>query len=288
MAKPGEIVNRTTANLIRDNGGKVNQLGTTGQFVVESAANLYDAYNALLLQLKATGEATLADINKVAALALENRDGEQQVIDALGDAAGMTFTRFGEILANAGIELTEQMVNNLEAAGIIDLVGGNKLKIIDFQAFADLMQWDASSEEYVSAFKSYNDALVQMNRQAERNILEEAKNVASAKGGDWVNLTQLMNRLNASFFYEGSEKRSRGDQLSATIQKFGANIEDGLLKIDDSANIPAILQAIAQVAAESGGLLSNELAELADAVADAIKGYADLIKGSISGSLNNV
>ena len=287
VAKPGEIVDVATAGIIGTSGGIVNELGDTGQFVVESAANLYEAYNNLLRQMAATGEATLADLNKVAALALENRDGEQQVIDALGDAAGMTFTRFGEILANAGIQLTEDMVNNLEAAGIIDLMGGNKMKIVDFQAFADLMHWDANSEEYISAFKTYNDSLIEMNRQAERNILEEAQNVAGAKGGDWVNLTQLMSKLQESFRYVGSEKISLGDSLATSIQKFGAKIEDGILKLDDSANIPAIIQEIAQAAAESGGLLSNELAELADAVADAIKGYADLISGAISGSLSN-
>ena len=287
IAKPGEIIDTITADLIINNGGQVNEIGNTGQYVVETAANLYEAYNDLLHRMAATGEATLADLNKVAALALENRDGEQQVIDALGDAAGMTFTRFGEILANAGVQLTEDMVNNLEAAGIIDLMGGNKMKIIDFQAFADLMHWDADSEEYISAFKTYNDSLIEMNRQAERNILEEAESVAGAKGGDWVNLTQLMNKLQESFRYVGSEKISLGDSLAASIQKFGAKIEDGILKLDDSTNIPAIMQEIAQAAAESGGLLSNELAELADAVADAIKGYADLISGAISGSLSN-
>ena len=294
MAKPGEIVDRTTANLIRDNGGKVNQLGTTGQFVVESVANLYEAYNNLLQKMVATGEATLADLNKVQALALENRlnengTNEQQVIDALGDAAGMTFTRFGEILADAGIQLTEDMVNQLKAANIIDFMGGNKMKIVDFQAFADLMGWDANSEEYISAFKTYNDSMIQMNRQAERNILEEAQNVASAKGGDWVNITQLWDKLTNTI----AESTEDSDimaiaKLRSAIEGYGGQIEDGILKLDDSANIPAIMQEIAQAAAESGGLLSNELAELADAVADAIKGYADLISGGIEGSLSNV
>ena len=288
VAKPGEIVDEATASIIKQAGGKVNELGTTGQYVVESAANLYEAYNDLLHRMVATGEATLADLNKVAALALENRDGEQQVIDALGDAAGMTFTRFGEILADAGIELTEDMINNLKAANIIKLMGGNKMQIIDFNAFADLMHWDANSEEYISAFKSYNDSLIEMNRQAERNILEEAESIADAKGGDWINITQLMSKLQEGFRYEGSEKISLGDSLQASIQKFGAKIEDGILKLDDSANISAIMQEIAQVAAESGGLLSSELAELADAVAAAIKGYADLISGAISGSLSDV
>ena len=287
ISKPGEIVDTITANLINENGGKAEELGNTGQYVVQSAANLYEAYNDLLRRMTRTGEATLADLNKVAALALENRDDEQQVIDALGDAAGMTFTRFGEILADAGIQLTEDMVNQLEAANIIDLMGGNKMKIADFQAFADLMNWDANSEEYVSAFKSYNDSLIDMNRQAERNILEEAQNVTSAKGGDWINLTQLSDKL--SKIQIGARPLDTALNLLITsLPQFGAQLEDGILKLGQNANIPAIMQEIAQVAAESGGLLTNELAELADAVADAIKGYADLISGGIEGSLSNV
>jgi hypothetical protein len=209
----------------------------------------------------------------------------------------MTFTRFGEILADAGIELTEQMVDNLETAHIIDLTGGNKMKIIDFQAFADLMHWDANSEEYVSAFKAYNDSLIEMNRQAEKNILDEAKNVASAKGGDWVNLTQLSDKLSqvvvdsiTDIDVSGNKTKvdiSALDQLTAKLRKYGAYLENGILKLSDDADILAISQEIAQSAAESGGMISSELAELADTVADAIKSYADLIKGSISGSLSN-
>ena len=249
IAKPGEIVDTITASLINENGGKVEELGNTGQYVVQSAANLYEAYNDLLRRMTRTGEATLADLNKVAALALENRDDEQQVINALGDAAGMTFTRFGEILADAGIQLTEDMVNQLEAAGIIDLIGGNKMKIVDFQAFADLMNWDANSEEYVSAFKSYNDSLIDMNRQAERNILEEAQNVAGAKGGDWINLTQLSDKL--SKIQIGVRPLDTAlNLLTTSLPQFGAQLEDGILKLSQNANIPAIMQEIAQAAAD--------------------------------------
>ena len=283
-SQPGAIVDTMTAEIIKISGGKVTELGNTGQFVVQSAANLYEAYKNLLAGMKMTGEATLADLNKVVALALENRDGEQVVIDALGDAAGMTFSRFGEILADAGIELSENMINQLEASGIVDLMGGNKMRIADFSRFADLMGWDASSEEYVSAFKTYNDSLISMNRQAESNILEEVSALGDAKGGDWLNLTQLSAKLGEAIKY-GSYTQL--DALTTRLHTLGAELEDGILKLDSDANIPGILATIASYAQQYGGLLQQDMAELADVLDDVLSSYADAIGKGINGKLTN-
>ena len=290
----GALVDETTANLINVAGGKATELAGTGQYVVESAANLYDAYNELLNRLKDTGEATLADINKVAALALENKDGEQQAIDALGDAAGMTYTRFGEILAQAGYELSEELMSQLTSAGIVKQLGGSKMQIADFSAFADLMGWDAGSEEYVSAFKSYNDSLIEMNRKAEKNILEEAKNLENAKAGDQFNLTQLSAELNEAYQKNLSTSSSITGAynplqvLSDKLQQYGAELQDGILTIGADANLPAIIQEISNAAQQYGGLLSSEMAELADVLANVLKNYAELIQNGIKGTLSNV
>lgn len=307
----GALVDETTANLINAAGGKAIELAGTGQYVVESAANLYDAYNELLNRLKDTGEATLADINKVAALALENKDGEQQAIDALGDAAGMTYTRFGEILAQAGYELSEELMSQLTSAGIVKQLGGSKMQITDFSAFADLMDWDAGSEEYVSAFKSYNDSLIEMNRKAEKNILEEAKNLENAKAGDQFNLTQLSDTLN-KVYQDNIEKILNENIFSSMVtdegklaaasktafnplttltqilQQYGAELKDGILTIGSDVNLPAIIQEISNAAQQYGGLLSSEMAELADVLANVLKNYAELIQNGIKGTLSNV
>ena len=42
--------------------------------------------------MKDTGEATLAEINEALGKYLDNRDGEQQAIDALSNAANMTYS----------------------------------------------------------------------------------------------------------------------------------------------------------------------------------------------------
>lgn len=287
IAQQGEVIDAVTASLIEQSGGQVDQLGNTGQYVVQKAANLYDAYNNLYDKMVATGEATLADLNRVAALALDYKDGEQIAIDSLSKATNLTYSELGEIFTNSGKVMTKELVQEWTDKKIVKAVGGSNIQITDFQAVAEALELNTDSEEFTSAFKSYNDSLIDMNRQAERNILEEAQNVASAKGGDWINLTQLMDKLNEQFIYDGFEKISFGTTLNNAIQKFGGNIENGILKLSPSANIPAIMQEIAQAAAESGGLLANEMAELADAVADAIKGYADLISGGIEGSLSN-
>lgn len=295
VAQPGEIVDRTTANIISKAGGQVSQIGTTGQYVVQTAANLYEAYTLLLKRMANTGEATLADLNKVAALAFENKDGEQQVIDALGDAAGMTYTRLGEIFTAQGLQLTDYLVDLLSQQNIIKQLGGGKISIVDFSAFADFMNWDAGSEEYVSAFKTYNDSLIEMNRKAERNILEEAKSVTDIKPGDLINLTQLSNALNNQVTknivdYTGHTnfEITALDDLNSKLSELGAYISDGILHIEENADLIGVMQAVQAAAESSGGMLSSEIAELADAIAEAISGYTELITNGIKGGLSNV
>jgi len=70
----------------------------------------------------------------------------------------MTYTTFGAILSTAGIEMTDDIVNQYTES-----LGGGKMRIKDFAAFARVMKWDYDSEEYTSAFKSYNDALIERN-----------------------------------------------------------------------------------------------------------------------------
>ena len=298
VAQPGEIVDAVTASIISQSGGQVNQLGTTGQYVVESAANLYEAYNNLLQRMAATGEATLADLNQVAALALENRKignstaSEQYIIDALGDAANMTYTRFGEILASAGYRLSETLVKDWSEAGIIKDFGGSKMAITDFSKFADAMGWEAGSEEYTSAFKTYNDSLIQMNRQAERNILEEVSNVGEAKGGDWINLTQIMDKMRKGFatLADNSDAPSLeviSQALSASLAQYGAKIESGILKLDEDANIPMVFQTIADNVLNYGELSANETAQLLDTIKSVLENYANLISSGIEGTLDN-
>jgi len=69
-----------------------------GSAVIQTVGNISKAYENYLNKLKASGEATLAEINAAAAKMMESRD-SVAVIDALSNAAGMTYTAFGEILS---------------------------------------------------------------------------------------------------------------------------------------------------------------------------------------------
>ena len=276
-AEAGEIVDKTTADIIREAGGKVNQLGTTGQYVVESAANLLDAYRIIYERLVESGKGTTSQLNNLVAKQLELKRGSD-AISALGDAASMTYTRFGEILAEQGIELTEELISRLENDNLIKSLGGGKMAIIDFDAFADVMKWDKNSAEYVSAFKTYNDAMISMNKQVEKNILEEVKNVANAKPGDQINLTQLVSTLTEDQLGE----------LQTFLAGLGAYLNDGILTLFEGANITAIIQTLAQQAQEHGGLIASEMAELADTLESTLKNYASLIQTGLNGSLTNV
>jgi len=42
--------------------------------------------------MKATGEATVSELNKVVGNLLDNKDGEQQIIGALNNATNMTYS----------------------------------------------------------------------------------------------------------------------------------------------------------------------------------------------------
>ena len=289
-ARPGEIIDAITAAVIGlDNA---EQLGTTGQYVVKTAANLYEAYNKLLQRMAATGEATLSDLNKVTGLALDNKDGQQVAIDALGDAANLTYSRLGEIFTSANKLMTEELVQDWTDKGLIKALGGNKIQITDFAKFADLMGFDTGSPEYVSAFKTYNESLIDMNRQAERNILEEAQNLGNMKAGDWVDLTQLSDTLNQTIIDSISHTGGNFDitalnQLNSILMGYGARLENGILKTVDGANIPAIIQEITNSVQQYGNLSEAELAQLADTLKEVLKSYADLISGAVEGSLSN-
>ena len=241
--------------------------------VIESIGDLNKAYLIYYQKLKDTNGATIAAINAAYAKVLETNDGEQVIIDVLGDAANMTYTRLGDILASAGKRLDDEF-NNISQ--YIESIGGNKIRITDFAGFANYMGWEANSEEYWSAFKTYNDAMVELNRKAEHNIMEELQNALNAQQGDWVNLTQLTSKIPEEL-------------LNQIISGTGAVIEDGILKLDEGAstNIAEIVNKILDITSSSGLLLDNEVNELKDAIQNLLNTYINLFKNGISGSLSN-
>lgn len=281
-ANIGDIVTGDAVTILESAGYTIQKIGEDGKAgIVKGLSSIEAAYRAYFVKLKKSNEATLADLNNATAkiLSVKNgRDKQQAAIDAIGDAASMNYERLGEIFTEAGSQLTEEYAESLESRGIIKNLGGNKLAITDFEEFAKELQLDTNSEQYVSAFKTYNDSLIKMNRQAERNILEELKNVTTAKTGDWINLTEFTNSL-------GQEALKL---LTLNLSQQKATLAKGLLKIEDGADIPAIIQELINTAKQSGNMLDSELDQLADTLADALKNYAQLLNTGIQGNLSNV
>jgi hypothetical protein len=73
----------------------------------------------------------------------------------------MTYSTFSQLLTDMGIKLTVPLMDELERSGITESMGGNKMRIKDFASFARRMNWDLNSEEYLSAFSTFNDGLVE-------------------------------------------------------------------------------------------------------------------------------
>lgn len=278
--EPGTIIDNAAADILEQANFGIERIEDTNQALITSVGNINEAYIIYLDKLRASGEATLVDLNEATAMTLETNESEKtEVIETLGKAASMTYSEFANILTKAGIELTEGMINQLEEADIIKKLGGGKMQIIDFKSFADLMHWDidANSEEYVSAFRAYNDALIELNRKTEKTIADEIHSISDAKAGDQINLTQLSVELGETAL----------DALTKKLRSYGADLSEGILTLGNNANIPAIIQEIAQEAANKGLLLEDTMAELADTLNDVLENYASLIDNGIDGKLTN-
>lgn len=308
MATSGSIVDAVTAQIIAKSGGAVHQIGNTGQWLVLSAANLVEAYDNLLKRIKDSGEATLQEINAIAAKKWANVDGEQNAIDALSNAASMTYEAFGDILTTIGVEMTDNLMTALTENGVIKSLGGNKMQISDWQTFASLAGWDdPSSPEYISALQSYNDALIKMNEEAEQAIQNELNSLSDSKQGKWLNLTNFYTEMNqkledlqakyfngtdaevwdkATLLSNGIDRVSPLTKLNANLNQYGASFQDGILKYSDNANIYKALGEV-RYFGDLMGLSTEYQSAIYDAQQAILSSAVDSIKKGISGGLTS-
>lgn len=273
---PGSLISGRAKDIISTLEGYSIAPLDDNNAVITQIGDISLAYQAYYEKLSETNEATLAALNSAKAKVLETQNGranEQQAIDALGQASGMTYSAFAEILSNAGIELTDEIINRYTES-----MGGNKMRIKDFGAFAAAMGWQTGSEEYTSAFKAYNDGLIELNRKAEKTIIQEVQGLSTAKGGDWINLTQLTSKLG-----EGATR-----VLNGALTQYGGYISGGILKLSSFANVLNIAQEVKAAAEAAGADLTAEVAELADVISSIIKSYSEAISKGITGGLTKV
>jgi len=151
--------------------------------VVLAVGNMVDAYREIYEQMKDTSIATTSELNSAYAQLLTAQEQDEiNAIETLGNAMGMTYETLGQLLNQYNMSL-EAVINNKDKFGIEQL-GTGKIRINDFKKFATQMGWNPNSEEYWSAFKTYNDSLIELNKNTKTAIEDEVKSLKDVKGGD--------------------------------------------------------------------------------------------------------
>ena len=168
--------------------------------VVQAGFDMVEVYSAIYAEMDTAAGKTTQGLNQVYAKLLTAQDQKNiDTLEALQNAQGMTYEALGEILAKYSNQTLKEFVNNANTNGI-ERTSFGKINITDWnifaeQVFGDQLDQIRNTPEYVSAFEAYNDSLINLNRQTEKAIVEEAKSISGAKRGDWLNLTQLWTSL---------------------------------------------------------------------------------------------
>ena len=252
-----------------------------GSAVITSVTSMVDVYANIYKRMQNTAGATTSSLNAAYAKLLTAAD--QKNIDALEtlqNASSMTYEAFGELLASYDIKL-EDVLNGIGKDGKPanwgveqDFLGN--IRITDFDAFAKQMKWDINSPEYAEAYSQWVDSMAELQNKPismMESAAEELKGLTEAKAGSVVNVSYLEKLLPESF--------------GNIVESYGLELNNGLLKITETTNLPQLITAIANEAARTGNMLPEQLAEVADAVAGMLDNIINLIKNGITGSLSN-
>jgi len=148
--------------------------------VVNATFDMVEAYTAIYTEMKSTAGATTADLNKTYAELLTAKDQRNMdVTEMLENASGMTYDALGQILSRYNIRLEDALD---DAAGYgLESTGFGKVRLTNWEAFAkkvfktEDLAAIANTPEYISAFKAYNDGLIELNKNTEKVIVDEVK-----------------------------------------------------------------------------------------------------------------
>ena len=276
----GDTITGSAVAIMQAAGYKMDTLDD-GSAVITSMGNMADAYNMLYTQMAFNAQSTQKELNNVYAQYLTaSEQGNIDAIEAMGNAMGMTYEAFGDLLAQYGkngFESLQYALNNSIDLGGIKQLGNGKIRIENFQKFAEQMNWEIGGEEYTTAFKAYNDALIELDKKTSSEITEELTSITSASAGDRVNITRLKAALDMS-----------DDQISSYLMGLGATVENGIMTITETAKIPEIINRLAHQAAEAGAIIPEQMAELQDAVLGVLNSITKAIESGIKGSLSHV
>lgn len=244
--------------------------------VVKHIDDMVSVYAAIYDKMKDTAGATTADLNNAYAKLLTTRDQKNvDTMDALENAANMSFDALAQLFNNLNRNLEAELPNLLKD-NVIGLTGFGGIRIFDFASFAKRLGLAENNPEYYETYSKYADSMADFYNSTNNiidNVAEQIKGLADAKPGKAINVSYLQQML--------------GNKFSEAIEGYGYMIQDGIMVLNQGADIPGLIAAVANKAAEAGQILPEQLAELADAVAEVLSQITSLITGGISGNLKN-
>ena len=244
--------------------------------VVKETFDMVSVYAAIYSKMKSTAGATTADLNNAYAKLLTARDQKNiDTMDALENAANMSFDALAQLFNNFNHNLEAELPQLLKD-NTVGLTGFGGIRIFNFKAFAEQLGLAENSPEYYEAYSKYADSMADFYNSTNNiidNVAEQIKGLADAKPGKAINVSYLQQML--------------GNKFSEAIEGYGYMIQDGIMVLNQGADIPGLIAAVANKAAEAGQILPEQLAELADAVAEVLSQITSLITGGISGNLKN-
>ena len=271
----GSVIDSTTVELLGIQG-QVTDLGS-GKYVINSSIDLVEAHQQLLRAMYEDNTYTLSELNALQAKVMAGNE-QAGLLESMGNISELTYDTLGQIAEQAGYSLYS-LYGELTKNNAVKNLGGGKIRITDFDYFADLIGLtDRSSEEYIQVLSKYNDEVISYNRSRADAVVGELKAISEAKAGDQINISNIMGQ------FEENTRKLLETTLSAAT---GAELKNGILNIND-ANIAAILGYFRDISKDFEGISKRDRAEIEDAFETLLNNITEQIKQGLEGKLSNV
>ena len=236
----GGIISETTVKTLGLTG-RVQQIGNTGKYLVTQTINLVSAYQQLYNRLTHTAGVTLQDINNFAVQLNNKQFGNKQSILSNISSDILDYSTLANMATELGMNVQDLVRHAISEGSIARTASGN-IKILDFDGFITELGISKEvngqlTQAYKTAYKAWNDSLIENITKDANNIKSELDSLVNAKAGDYVNISSILSGL-------ASDRRAFVEQA---LRDTGAQINNGIIFITEKAqeNIVSIIRGIA-------------------------------------------
>lgn len=270
----GSVIDSTTVELLGIQG-QVTDLGS-GKYVINSSIDLVEAHQQLLRAMYEDNTYTLSELNALQAKVMAGNE-QADLLESMSNISELTYDTLGQIAEQAGYSLYS-LYGELTKNNAVKNLGGGKIRITDFDYFADLIGLtDRSSEEYIQVLSKYNDEVISYNRSRADAVVSELKTVSEANAGDQINITNLWSSLTDEMRYN----------LEGYLLSLGTEINNGIIKLGNK-NTTEVLSALLSATDSLEGIAERDKAEIEDAFETLLNNITEQIKQGLEGKLSNV